>query len=200
MINLDNFFLPKSIFLGQDISSPWSITANAEEIIHAFLSTLDQQYIINNGIAVHREATIEANAIIKPPVIIGPRCFVASFTYLRGGVYLESDVILGPSVEVKSSFIFRESKAAHFNFIGDSIIGDDVNIEAGAILANYRNELPKKEIVCYYQQQHIHTQTNKFGSLIGSNSKIGANAVLAPGTIIDSQSVVQRLELVDQLQ
>jgi UDP-N-acetylglucosamine diphosphorylase / glucose-1-phosphate thymidylyltransferase / UDP-N-acetylgalactosamine diphosphorylase / glucosamine-1-phosphate N-acetyltransferase / galactosamine-1-phosphate N-acetyltransferase len=43
---------------------------------------------------------------------------------------------MGPGCELKSSFVFRGSKLAHFNFVGDSVIGSDVNLEAEAIVAN----------------------------------------------------------------
>lgn len=72
---------------------------------------------------------------------------IASYAYLRGGVWLDSNVMIGSACEIKSSIILQDSKAAHFNFIGDSIIGRNVNIETGAIIANNRNELTCKEII-----------------------------------------------------
>lgn len=177
---------------------PWEICQKAAEIVEAWICTLPGDYVIKDGIAVHKTATIETGAILKPPCIIGENCFVASYAYLRGGVWLDKNVIIGPASEIKSSFIGAGSKAAHFNFVGDSIIGENVNIEAGAILANYRNERQDKEIICFDGQQYIHTNHKKFGSLIGDNSRIGANAVLAPGTLLKQNSIVQRLSLVDQ--
>jgi bifunctional N-acetylglucosamine-1-phosphate-uridyltransferase/glucosamine-1-phosphate-acetyltransferase GlmU-like protein len=90
------------------------------------------------------------------------------------------------------------SKAAHFNFVGDSIVGRDVNIEAGAVFANTRNEWTAKEIVCVVDGRRLRAGREKFGSLVGDGSRIGANAVLAPGTILPRESIVQRLALVDQ--
>lgn len=85
-----------------------------------------------------------------------------------------------------------------FIIVGDSVIGRNVNIEAGAIIANYRNELEDKEIICSLNHHVIKTGTNKFGSLIGDNRRISANAVLAPGTILKPGLVVKRLALIDQ--
>jgi len=64
---------------------------------------------------------------------------VAAHAYLRGGVFLDEDVRVGPSCEVKASFIFRGSALAHLNYAGDSLIGASVNLEAGAVLANHFN-------------------------------------------------------------
>jgi NDP-sugar pyrophosphorylase family protein len=166
-------------------------------IISILTKSLSDEYVMSGGNAVHRTATIESGAILKSPYIIGPNCFIASHAYLRGGVWLESDVIIGPACEIKSSLILRKSKAAHFNFIGDSIIGRNVNIEAGAIVANYRNELDSKEIVCFVDQKQFKTGIDKFGAIIGDECKIGANAVLAPGAILKPRTIVGRLALID---
>lgn len=178
--------------------SPWSACSQASKIISALINDLPDEYLRSNGNAIHRTAIVEAGAILKAPCIIGPNCFVAAQAYLRGGVWLDANVIIGPACEIKSSFIFSGSKAAHFNFIGDSLVGKNVNIEAGAIIANYRNEREDKEIICFANQQKIKTGIDKFGSLIGDDCRIGANAVLAPGTILKPKTIVPRLTLVDQ--
>ena len=180
--------------------APWDLTTNIAPIIERAIEQLPSSYVHTApGIAVHGSATVEPGAVLKPPCIIGENCFIASCAYLRGGVWLGRNVILGPSVEVKSSLIGEGSKAAHFNFVGDSVIGCDVNIEAGAIVANYRNERADKEIVCFDGERLIRTGRDKFGSLIGDGCRIGANAVLAPGTILPPATVVPRLALVDQI-
>jgi len=136
---------------------------------------------------------------IKSPCIIGPDCFIGAYSYLRGGVYLSSEVTIGPSSEIKSSFLLRGAKIAHMNFIGDSIIGSEVNIEAGAIIANYRNENKDKKLSCLIEGKVTPINTEKFGALIGDYSRIGANAVLSPATLIKVGTIIKRLELVDQL-
>ena len=73
------------------------------------------------------------------------------------------------------------------NFVGDSIIGADVNIEAGVIIANYRNELESRNIRIGYREQVINTGVGKFGALVGDGSRIGANAVIAPGGVIGTR-------------
>jgi bifunctional N-acetylglucosamine-1-phosphate-uridyltransferase/glucosamine-1-phosphate-acetyltransferase GlmU-like protein len=179
---------------------PWEACSKAAEIIERRLADLPKAYrMIDRRIAVHDTAVIEQGAILKAPCVIGESCFVGAFAYLRGGVWLDTHVTVGPSVEVKSSFVFGGSSLAHLNFVGNSVIGRNVNIEAGAVLANYRNERDDKEIVCFDGRQTIRTGHDKFGSLIGDGCRIGANAVLAPGTILARGAVVERLALVDYL-
>ncbi len=179
---------------------PWTICADAAALVRAAISELPASYrVLRDGIAVHETATIEDGAILKPPCIIGAGCFVAAYAYLRDGVWLGEGVVIGPSVEIKSSFIGPNSSAAHFNFVGNSILGAGVNLEAGAILANYRNEAADKEIVCVIDGVAVRTGCEKFGALVGDGCRIGANAVLAPGTILSRGTIVPRLKLIDQV-
>ena len=162
------------------------------------ISQLDSVYKTENGIAIHKSATVEQGVVLKAPIIISANCFVGAHAYLRGGVFLDEGVTVGPGCEIKSSFIFSTTTIAHFNFIGDSIIGSKVNFEAGAHTANHFNERTDKRISVFFNSKIIETNTEKFGALVGDNSKIGANAVLSPGTILPKNSIVKRLELVEQ--
>jgi UDP-N-acetylglucosamine diphosphorylase / glucose-1-phosphate thymidylyltransferase / UDP-N-acetylgalactosamine diphosphorylase / glucosamine-1-phosphate N-acetyltransferase / galactosamine-1-phosphate N-acetyltransferase len=175
------------------------LTSSLIEILTSMLDSCNGDYLIrSNGIAVHKTATIEEGAVIKAPVIIGPKCFIGAHAYLRGGVSASEGVTIGPGSEVKSSIIFSHSHLAHFNFIGDSIIGSHVNFEAGAVVANHYNERQDKKIRVLHQGRVVETGSTKFGALVGDNCKIGANAVLSPGTILEKDTVVKRLELVEQ--
>ncbi|MFO0993451.1 MAG: DapH/DapD/GlmU-related protein [Hyphomicrobiales bacterium] len=175
----------------------WRITTKAEAHIRAAIKELSGEFTINDEIAVHRTAEIERGAVIKAPAIIGQRCFVAAAAYLRGGTYLDNDCIVGPGSELKTSFMFKGAKLAHLNFVGDSILGQGVNVEAGAIIANYRNEFAIKSIRFRFEGHTIETGVEKFGALIGDDCRIGANAVIAPGAVLMPGTKVARLSLFD---
>jgi UDP-N-acetylglucosamine diphosphorylase / glucose-1-phosphate thymidylyltransferase / UDP-N-acetylgalactosamine diphosphorylase / glucosamine-1-phosphate N-acetyltransferase / galactosamine-1-phosphate N-acetyltransferase len=177
---------------------PWEIVADLQLMIEDKLKMLSNDYNIADGVAIHKTAVVEQGVIIKAPAIIEANCFIGANAYLRGGVYLGRASKIGTSCEVKTSIIMENSGVAHFNFIGDSIIGNSVNFEAGSITANHFNEREEKGISVYHNSQIIKTGAIKFGALVGDFSKIGANAVLSPGTILNPKSIVARLELVDQ--
>lgn len=177
---------------------PWEITNNLKEILYKMISGLGEEYNIQDGIAIHKTATIENGAVLKQPVIVGENCFIGANAYFREGVYLDTAVKIGPGCEIKNSIICSGTAIAHFNYVGNSIIGRNVNFEAGSIAANHYNERTVKNISVLYNGQVIDTQSDKFGSLVGDNSRIGANAVLSPGTILAKKSIVKRLELVEQ--
>ena len=177
---------------------PWEIINNLEDILLEIIKTLDNNYTIENNIAIHKTATIEQGVIFKGTIIISENCFVGANAYLRGPIFMSNSVKVGPSSEIKQSVIFDNSAIAHFNYIGNSIIGENINFEAGSICANHFNEKHDKRIFIKHNNQIIDTKTEKFGSLVGDNSKIGANAVLSPGTILEKNSIVKRLELIEQ--
>jgi acetyltransferase-like isoleucine patch superfamily enzyme len=138
---------------------------------------------------IHPTSTVEEGVVLKGPVYIGPNCFVGAHAYLRGGVYLMGNNSIGPGCELKTCILFPNTNLAHFNFVGDSILGSNVNMEAGSIIANHFNERTDKEIF---------PGVTKFGALIGDGCKVGANAVLSPGTILEKDTVVARTELINQ--
>jgi NDP-sugar pyrophosphorylase family protein len=200
MINIDHFIENFSAtFRDSPQSTPWEITNNLKTIIEQMILHLDHNYIIQDQIAIHKSATIENNVTIKKPAIIGKDCHIGANAYFREGVYLAESVKIGPGCEIKNSIVCTNTAIAHFNYIGNSIIGNNVNFEAGSIAANHYNERTFKKISVLYKNAIIETNSEKFGSLVGDNSKIGANAVLSPGTILTKNSIVKRLELVEQV-
>ncbi|MDD3773556.1 MAG: LpxA family transferase [Weeksellaceae bacterium] len=182
----------------RDYDNPWYITERANKIISNIIINLNtDDYVINGTIAIHKTAVIENGVAIKDNVIIEKECFVGAGAYLRGGVYLAEGVTVGPGCEIKSSFIFKKSRIAHFNFVGDSIIGEDVNFEAGSIIANYFNEV-EKDIALLIDNEVVKTGVKKFGCIAGDHSRIGANAVLNPGSVLSPRKIIGRLEHYDQ--
>ncbi|AKD01884.1 DapH/DapD/GlmU-related protein [Pontibacter korlensis] len=199
MIHIDDFIQGFSQTFPQlkDLQ-PWEITNHLKVILNEMISHLGEDFIIKDGVAVHKTAIVEKGVVMKSPVIVNKDCYIGANAYFREGVYLDNAVKVGPGCEIKSSIVCAQTAVAHFNYIGNSIIGKGINFEAGSIAANHYNERTSKKISVVYNATIIETGTEKFGSLVGDNSRIGANAVLSPGTILKKNSIVKRLELVEQ--
>lgn len=199
MISIEQYINKFKLLFSQGANNqPWEIINDLENIVRAQISKLTMEYRIENNIAIHKTAIIEQGTILKGTIIISENCFIGANTYFRGPIYLGKSVKIGPGSEIKQSIILDNSVIAHFNYIGNSIIGQNVNFEAGSICANHYNERQNKTIYINNNGQLIDTKTEKFGSLVGDDSKIGANAVLSPGTILEMNSIVKRLELIEQ--
>jgi NDP-sugar pyrophosphorylase family protein len=200
LVPLDTFIagFAASPLAGRGPSVPWELTQQSEAVVRHLLDTLaDSEFIISGEVAVHVTAIVEAGATIKGPLILGARCFVASGAYLRGGNWLAEGCTLGPGSELKSSFVFPGTVLAHFNFVGDSILGAGVNLEAGSIICNHRNERANNEIYVRTGGALQPTGCHKFGAVVGDRCRIGANAVLAPGALLPPWSIVPRASLRD---
>jgi N-acetylglucosamine-1-phosphate uridyltransferase (contains nucleotidyltransferase and I-patch acetyltransferase domains) len=191
---------PKLALLQGNNLQPWQIIDNLDNILLQYIKTLDSDYKIENNIAIHKTATIEQGVTFKGTIIISENCFIGAHAYLRGPIFLSNSVTIGPGSEIKQSMLFDRTAVAHFNYIGNSILGQNINFEAGSLCANHYNERHNKRIFIKHNNRLIDTKTEKFGSLVGDNSKIGANAVLSPGTILEKNSIVKRLELIEQIQ
>lgn len=199
MITISHFINLFSFFISDKNIQPWEAIDNLENILKDQLENLTDNFVIAESCAIHKTAIVEQNVTFKGRIIIEEGAFIGANAYLRGPVYIGKNVKIGPGSEIKQSMIFDETAIAHFNYIGNSIIGSRVNFEAGSICANHYNERKDKEISVLFNTEIIRTGTKKFGSLVGDDSKIGANAVLSPGTLLAKESIVKRLELVEQL-
>jgi UDP-N-acetylglucosamine diphosphorylase / glucose-1-phosphate thymidylyltransferase / UDP-N-acetylgalactosamine diphosphorylase / glucosamine-1-phosphate N-acetyltransferase / galactosamine-1-phosphate N-acetyltransferase len=151
-------------------------------------------YKDSDNVYIGEGTVIKEGALIEGPAIIGKNCVIGHACLIRKNCLLGDNVNIGHCVEVKNSIFLNNSTAAHFNYVGDSIIGNNVNIAAGAKLANVR--LDKESVRLKFEDEVTDTGLIKFGAIIGDNSHIGANSVLNPGTILGKNTTVYPLSFV----
>jgi UDP-N-acetylglucosamine diphosphorylase / glucose-1-phosphate thymidylyltransferase / UDP-N-acetylgalactosamine diphosphorylase / glucosamine-1-phosphate N-acetyltransferase / galactosamine-1-phosphate N-acetyltransferase len=145
-------------------------------------------YLVNPElISIGPGTTIEPGAFIQGPVLIGPNNTIRHGAYIRGGVITGEGCLIGHATEVKHSIFLNGAKAAHFNYVGDSILGNEVNLGAGVKLANYR--LDHREVVVHVHNKKISTGLKKFGAVVGDGVQIGCNSVTSPGTLIGPKTL-----------
>jgi NDP-sugar pyrophosphorylase family protein len=131
---------------------------------------------------------VEDGAMIKGPAIIGKNCQIRHNAYIREHVIIGDNCIVGNSCEVKNSLLFNQAVAPHFNYIGDSILGYQAHLGAGATISNVK--LVPGNVTVDIDGKPFDTGLRKFGALLGDHAEIGCNAVLNPGSIIGRGSVV----------
>jgi len=140
-------------------------------------------------IYIHPTAKIGDYVRIEGACYIGKNAEIRHSAYLRKGSWICENAIVGHSSEIKNSILLPGSKAPHFNYVGDSILGFDVNIGAGVKLSNVRND-GRNILVNLENGKKINTELRKFGSLIGDGSEIGCNVVSNPGTILEPKTMI----------
>ncbi len=178
---------------------PWQLTTHIVALLYEHMAALGPDFMITGGVAVHQSAVIAASAVIEAPAIVSRDCTIAPHAYLRAGVFADQHVHIGSSCEVKSSYLFHHCALAHLNYVGNALIGAHVNLEAGAVVANHWNERHDKAISVVVDGSVVPTHVTKFGAVLGDNTRMGANAVTSPGTLLPPRSIVKRLELVEQV-
>ncbi|CRX37515.1 UDP-N-acetylglucosamine diphosphorylase [Estrella lausannensis] len=136
--------------------------------------------------------TIESGCLIDPGVYIKGPCYLGRGTEVRFGAYIRGDVIAGEGVvighttEVKNSILLNKAHAAHFAYVGDSILGCGVNLGAGTKLANLK--LTRSQVRVRHKGSSIATNLRKFGAILADGAQTGCNCVTNPGTIMGRDS------------
>ena len=138
-------------------------------------------------VSIGEGTVLEPGVLIEGPCIIGKNCHIRHGAFLRGGVLCGDRCVIGHSAEIKHSIFLDGAHAAHLNYVGDSILGNVVNLGAGVKCANLR--LDRNEITIYFEGRKVQTGLKKFGCILGDGCQIGCNVVLNPVTLIGQNSV-----------
>lgn len=198
MIELKNYIDNFYDYFPFSKEDPFSLIKNISTILQNSKIAQRDEYTINGTQIIHKSSVIDNTAKLEGPVFIGKNSRIGTHALLRNGTFIGEDCSIGFCCEIRQSIIIRRSTVAHFNFVGNSIIGSDVNLEAGAILCNHYNERSDRTIYMNQSGKKMIIQESKFGSIIGDGTKVGAQAVLSPGTLLLPGTVVKRLELIEQ--
>lgn len=170
---------------GDAVKGELKVTSRGEvlegaSVIYAGAALMDTEIEIGKG------SVIEPGALIKGPVIIGDSTEVRQGAYLRGNVLVGDRCVVGHTTEMKSSVMLGGSKAGHFAYIGDSILGE-VNLGAGTKLANLK--VVDSQVVLRIKGKLYETGLRKFGAIMGDGVETGCNTVTSPGTVLSPGTV-----------
>ncbi len=161
---------------------PWEILPKVEEYIRSVIKPGNHGIIrgdvyIEGDVEIGEGTVIEHGAVIKGPAIIGKNCEIRSGAYIRGCVITGDSCVIGHTTEIIRSVLFDHVRLDHFNYVGDSILGNGVHFGAGAKVANLRfDETP---IVI----DGSDTGLKKFGAILGDECQLGVNASVGPGVL-----------------
>ena len=145
-------------------------------------------WLIGNQIVIEAGSTVEAGAYIEGPTFIAKGAVVRHGAYIRGYVYAGPNSILGHTTEAKESLLLADAKAAHFAYLGNSVLGNQVNLGAGTKLANLRLDHQNIKVRC--GEDILDTGLKKFGAILGDHAQTGCNSVTNPGTLLLPASAI----------
>lgn len=172
---------------------PWHILSMME----FFLTKIKDNFIGMDSI-------ISKNTILIPPVYIGANVKIGDFAKIVGPAFIGDGTIIADYAFVRNSHIGKNcligssSEVArsylgnnvllHRNYVGDSVLDDNVLFGAGAVTANFRFD--KKNVKSIVGKNKINSSLAKLGTIVGKNSKVGVNSTILPGVKIGSNSAV----------
>jgi UDP-N-acetylglucosamine diphosphorylase/glucosamine-1-phosphate N-acetyltransferase len=171
-----------------DLTYPWHLLSANEK----HLSTLEPRnageveanVVLKGVVSIGQGTVVRSGSYIVGPVVIGQKCDVGPNCYIRASTSIGNGCHIGAAVEVKNSIIMAGSKIPHFNYVGDSVIGENCNLGAGTKIANLK--LDKSNV----RVNEIDTKRRKLGAIIGDGVQTGINSSINTGTLIGNNSFI----------
>jgi NDP-sugar pyrophosphorylase family protein len=143
---------------------------------------------IQGKVWLHPSVKLPAYATIVGPVWIGAGCDIRPGAFIRGNVIAGEGCVLGNASEFKNCLLLDGVQAPHYNYVGDSILGNKAHLGAGAICSNLR--LDQAEVFVRLPSGAVATGLRKFGAVLGDSAEVGCNAVLNPGALLGPRALV----------
>ncbi len=141
---------------------------------------------INGNAYIEEGAVIKSGTYIEGNVYIGKGAVIGPHAYIRGNTNIGAGSKIGAFVECKNTYIAEKTALPHLSYVGDSIIGNHVNLGAGTKIANLRHD--HKNIRALSKGKLVDTGRRKLGAIIGDGAHLGINTSIYPGRTIETNS------------
>lgn len=170
---------------------PWQMLPLIKEHIKALLASPPEGYtFLQEGVLVGENVSVHPNAVIIPPAVIGSGSEIRPGAYLRGNVITGRNCVIGNSSELKNCILLDKVQVPHYNYVGDSILGNYAHMGAGSICSNLKSDGSN---IVIRGEQNYETGLRKIGGILADHADIGCGCVLNPGTVIGRNTSVYPL-------
>lgn len=167
-------------------TEPWKLLDAAakelQQLAPCIRGKVHPSAVIEGVLELGEGSEIRPGTVIEGHVRIGRGCRIGPNAYVRGTTQIGDDCIIGNSVEIKSSILGNKVFVSHLSYIGDSVLGNDINVGGGCIFSNFRHD--EGEIRMPWNGELQHTGRQKLGCAIGDHARIGCKCVILPGRVI----------------
>ena len=136
---------------------------------------IEKGVLVGENVKIYPNVTIEASAIIGSGTEIRPGAFI------RGNVITGANCVLGNSSEFKNCILLDGVQVPHYNYVGDSILGNKAHLGAGSICSNLKTD--GKPVVIHGDIEY-ETGLRKLGGILADGADVGCSCVLNPGTVL----------------
>lgn len=178
-----------------DACYPWDILRANRMVMDSWQSAeLDRSVQLRGDVQlrgpvrVEEDVVVESGTVMVGPCFIGRRSFVGNNVLIRPYTCVGPESTVGYGVELKNCVLFGRAKVGRLSFVGDSVVGEDVEVGSGTMTIN--NYLDRSPILCRVNGQEIGTGLPKLGAFIGDGARVGASNTLMAGTVIPAAGVI----------
>ena len=170
---------------------PWEMLPHIKELIASLLESGIEGFTeLKEGVLVGENVKIAQTVTIEAPAIIGHNCELRPGAYIRGNVITGSGCVLGNSSEYKNCILLDRVQTPHYNYVGDSILGNKAHTGAGTICSNLKSD---GKAVVIRGEENIETGLRKIGGILADGADVGCGCVINPGTVIGKNTSVYPL-------
>ncbi len=170
---------------------PWELLPHIKEHIRSLIAGgLEGFTEWRPDVWVGEGVTVADTATVEPPAVIGAGTVIRPGAYLRGNVITGRHCVLGNSSEFKNCLLLDGVQAPHYNYVGDSVLGNKAHLGAGSVCSNLKSD--GKPVVIHGERDYP-TGLRKVGGLLADGADIGCGCVLNPGTVVGNNTSVYPL-------
>lgn len=182
--------------LFQEVENVYEVLPKISDFIKKTGEKLDKEIFENKGdnIWIAKSAKVSPTASITGPCIICENAEIRHCAFIRGNAYVGENCVVGNSTELKNVILISNVQVPHYNYVGDSVLGNYSHMGAGSITSNVKSD--KTLVTIKTGDEIIKTDLKKFGAILGDRVEIGCNSVLNPGTVIGKNTNVYPLSSV----
>lgn len=193
ILNLDKTIV-KDYFKEKEY--PWEVITDLKNIIKEIAKTLNKEEWEEreNDVWIHKSVKIDPLTTITGPCIIDEGCEIRIATLIRDNVIIGKNCVIGNASYLRNAILFDNVEIAHYNHVGNSILGYKVHMGACATISNLKSD--KSNIKVKLDDKIYETNQRKLGSLVGDFVEIGCNSVLTPGVVVGNNSNIYPLVMV----
>ncbi len=167
-----------------DVGYPWDLLEAAELLLPNLEprveGTVEDGVTLEGDVVVAEGAHLRSGTYVRGPAIIGPGCHLGPNCYVRAHTVLVGGNRVGHGVEVKNSVLLQGVTVGHLSYVGDSVLGRDVNLGAGTKVANLRHDGAN----VHAGKDRVDTGRRKFGVVLGEGVHTGINTSLNVGVML----------------
>lgn len=182
------------------IGYPWHILDATEAFLAEQESSIQGTVAANTyqsgSLVLPKSSTILPGCYLEGNILVGEHVTIGPNARIRGNTVIGNHSVIGFGVDLKNSVVGESCKIPHLSYVGDTVMGKNCRVSAGAMIANRRHD--RAVIATPIKGIMTPTGRTRFGSILGDNVRLGINSSVYPGRKIWPNIATRPGQVVDR--